>query len=78
MLGVDLARWTAAERKGFALFAPLLAQIDDLARWPKVDLDALAKLARARWANQERDYIAAMRAHDRLRNSLARAARRTY
>ncbi len=76
MLGVELARWSAVERRGFAQFAPLLGQIDGLEDWPKADRQALAQLARLRWAPQERDYIARLRVHDRLREALARAARR--
>jgi len=75
-LGIGLAGWTALERHGFAQFAPLLAQIDDLANWPKADRNALGRVARARWAPQERDFIAGMRGHDRLRIALARAAQR--
>jgi hypothetical protein len=75
-LDIRLAAWNAVERKGFAQFAPILAQIDDLADWPKAEREALAKIIHARWAPQERDFIAAMRAHERLRESLARAARR--
>ncbi len=76
LLGIRLADLSAVERRGFAQFAPLLAQIDDLAAWPKADLDALAQLVRARWAAQERGFVAAIRAHERLRAGLARAARR--
>lgn len=76
LLGVRPAAWTAAERNGFAQFAPILAQIDDLADWPQADRDLLAGLVRARWASQERDFIAGMRGHDRLRAALARAAMR--
>jgi len=76
LLGVRPAAWSAVERNGFAQFAPLLAQIDDLADWPQADRDALAGLVRARWAAQERDFIAGMRGHDQLRVALARAAMR--
>jgi hypothetical protein len=74
LLDIHLAQWSARERAGFAQFAPILAQIDDLARWPAGDLRALAELARARWHAVERDFAAHMRAHERLRLSLARAA----
>jgi hypothetical protein len=75
-LGIRLADWTGLQRQGFAQFAPLLAQIDDLATWPKAERDALGEIIRARWAPQERDFIAGMRGHDRLRLALARAAQR--
>ncbi|MGE5337602.1 MAG: hypothetical protein ACM3PU_07220 [Gemmatimonadota bacterium] len=74
LLDVDLTRWSARERTGFAQFAPILAQIEDLARWPAEDRRALAELARARWAANERDFAARMRAHGRLRLALMRAA----
>jgi len=76
VLGIDLARWTARERAGFAQFAPILAQIDDLASWSTSDKDALAALARARWAKVERGFIARMSEHDRLRMALAALGRR--
>lgn len=75
-LGFDLTRWSSVERRGFERFAPLLAQIDDLPSWPASERKALAQLARARWAPQERDYVNRLRAHDRLRLALARAAAR--
>ena len=76
VLGIELSRWTAIERKGFAQFAPILAQIDDLASWPRAEREALARIVRTRWAPQERGFVAAMRAHDRLRLALGLAARR--
>lgn len=76
LLGIDPAGLGAAERRGWAQFAPILAQIDDLADWPQADLDALARIVRGRWAPQERECIAGMRRHDRLRMALARAAQR--
>jgi hypothetical protein len=76
LLGIRLADLSAAERQGFAQFAPVLAQVDGLADWPKADREALAQIVRARWAPQERDCIARIRRHDRLRLALARAAQR--
>jgi hypothetical protein len=76
LLGIRLADLNAAERQGFAQFAPVLAQVDGLADWPKADREALAQIVRARWAPQERDFIARIRRHDRLRLALARAAQR--
>ena len=76
LLGIRLAELNAVERQGFAQFAPVLAQIDGLADWPKAERRALAQIVRARWAMQERSFIAGMRTHERLRNSLARSARR--
>ncbi len=75
-LGVDLARWTAVERRGFEQFAPLLGQISGLASWPAAEQAALAGLCRARWAKTERDYVVRAARHDRLRAALAQAAQR--
>jgi hypothetical protein len=52
-LGVDDARWPAAEREGFALLAPLLALIPDLRRWPTAERHALARCARGKGAPSE-------------------------
>jgi hypothetical protein len=75
-LDIDLSSWSDAERKGFAQFAPLLGQIDDLASWPRDARTALAELCRARWAATERDFVVRAAGHDRLRRALARAAGR--
>jgi hypothetical protein len=74
VLNVDRTRWSQRESAGFKQFAPILAQIDDLAAWSSADRAALAELCRARWAVTERDFIARARAHDRLRKALAQVA----
>jgi hypothetical protein len=74
VLGIGLARCSAVERRGVALFAPILAQIDDLDAWPKAERDALARIVRSRWAPREREFIARMRELDRLRRALGIAA----
>ncbi len=74
VLGIELSRWSAVERKGFAQFAPILAQIDDLAAWPHAERAALAQTVRARWAPQERGFVTRMRASERLRHALGVAA----
>ncbi len=76
VLGIGLSRWSAIERKGFAQFAPILAQIDDLASWPRAEREALTQTVRARWAPQERGFVARMLDHDRLRVALAEVAQR--
>jgi hypothetical protein len=73
-LGIRLAGLSAVERKGLMQFAPILAQVDGLAAWPKAERDALAEIVRARWAPQERGFVERMRRHGRLREALARAA----
>jgi hypothetical protein len=76
LLGIRLAELNAVERQGFAQFAPVLAQVDGLADWPKAEREALAQVVRARWAPRERGFIAGMRKHARLRVALAGAAKR--
>jgi hypothetical protein len=76
VLGIRLVECSAIERQGLAQFAPILAQIDDLASWPRAEREALAQLVRDRWATQELNFIARMSAHDRFRRSLVEAARR--
>jgi hypothetical protein len=76
-LQADVGRWSAEEQRGFGLFAPLLAQVDGLAGWRDDEKRALVDLVRARWAPLEREYVNRLRIHDRLRDALARAARRS-
>jgi hypothetical protein len=76
VLRIDLAACSRREREGFELFAPLVAQVEDLLQWSNQDKDALAQLCRVRLAPRERDYVERMRDHDRLREALARAAQR--
>jgi len=73
-LDADLTGWTAKERARFELLAPLLAQIVDLQAWPAQEKKTLAELCRARWATRERDYVARLRDHPRLREAFARVA----
>jgi hypothetical protein len=75
VLGIDLARWPAVARAGFAQFAVLLAQVKDLTAWPAAERQALAQLCRGRWDAMERDFALGMTRQDRLREALARAAR---
>jgi hypothetical protein len=70
------ARWAKQEREGFDVFAPLLAQIDDLDAWSARDKDALVQLCRARLAPHERAYVERLRDHDRLRTAFARIGQR--
>jgi len=75
-LQIDPAQWAKHEHQGFDLFAPLLAQIDDLDAWPARDKAALAELCRARLASHERAYVERLRDHDRLRAAFARIGQR--
>ena len=74
-LGLDRARLDARTRAALARFAPILAQVDDLAAWPAAERRALADLVRLREAPTEREFVARLRAHVRLREALARAGR---
>jgi hypothetical protein len=74
LLGIRVADLNVVERNGLMQFAPILAQVDDLAAWPKADRDALEQIVRVRWAPQERGFVAAMRGHGRLRAALSRAS----
>lgn len=76
-LGADTAGWSRSERAGLAQFAPLLAQVDDLADWPAADKRATVELVRARQAPTERPFIGLLREHARLRAALARVGRRS-
>jgi hypothetical protein len=76
VLRIDLSAWSPRERESFTLFAPLLAQLENLQQWSRQDKDALAQLSRVRLAPRERDYIRRVRDHDRLREALAHAAQR--
>jgi len=75
-LQVDPAGWSTHEQRGFELFAPLLAQIDDLDSWSDREKEALVRLCRSRWAPLERAYVENLRDHDRLREAFARNGRR--
>jgi hypothetical protein len=75
-LGVDPTGWPAHERTGLAQFAPILAQVEDLAAWPAADKRAVVDLVRLRQAPAEREYVARLREHRRLREALAWAGRR--
>ncbi len=56
-LGVnDLARWPAAQRRGFVLLAPIVAAAGGVQDWPRSERDALVALLRAKGAPQERDF----------------------
>ena len=76
LLGIRLADMSAIERQGLSQFAPILAQLDELAAWPKADRETLAQIVRSRWAPQECDFIARMSEHERLRIGLARITQR--
>jgi len=65
----DLRRWRDAERDALRGWAPVLAQIDDLRRWPVADKRRLAAMIRAKGGDEYR-YYARMAGFARLRASL--------
>lgn len=73
--GLHTAGWNRAEHSSLRHFAPLLALVPDLARWPAPDRLDLADLIRAKAAASERAYAQRMARHRGLRRALARAAR---
>ena len=75
-LDVDPSARSARERAGLAQFAPILAQVDDLASWPAAHKRAVVELACLRQAATERHFVAGQRRHDRLRLALAQVGRR--
>jgi hypothetical protein len=74
-LDIDTARLSPLVRQGLAQFAPVLAQIADLERWPRAERRALGDLCLARWAVSEREFVGLLRGHGRLREALAAIGR---
>jgi len=75
-LGIaDLVRWSAAERRGFALLAPLVASVRDLRDWSPPERAALIAMLRAKGAPQERDFALAARQVPRFFHDLAATLR---
>lgn len=75
VLGIDQARWSAPERQGLALLAPLIAQVADLDTWDADERNRLADLCRLRTAPDELPFVRQLRDHGRFREALIRAAR---
>jgi hypothetical protein len=65
----DSRRWPADERWGFALLAPAIALIPDLARWPTADRRRLLAAMRAKGGASEADYVRQLDRVTRLRRS---------
>ncbi|MEP7328238.1 MAG: hypothetical protein ABI777_03425 [Betaproteobacteria bacterium] len=57
----DLATWSPAQRRGFALLAPVVASVQDLRDWTSPERAALTTMMRAKGAPQERDFALAAR-----------------
>ncbi len=69
-LGIDLAKWTADERRAFEHLSPVIAALPDLSDWPARDRHRLATLLRAKGAVTERAFIRAAQGHARLHAEL--------
>lgn len=71
VLGVGLPR-SPAERKAFTDLALVLDVIPDLARWPREEKRALARIVRAKTGREEIGYLRRLQRHERLRAALLR------
>ncbi len=70
----SLAGWTAEERAALARWAPLALSIPGLERWPKRDLEALARVIRSKGGRRETTFVESFDAHARLRLAILRLA----
>ncbi|MDZ7652520.1 MAG: hypothetical protein U5L03_08230 [Burkholderiaceae bacterium] len=59
-----------AEREAWRQWAPLLALLPGLPRWPRADRQAICNLITAKAAPSEREYVLRLAAHARLRHAL--------
>ncbi len=70
-LGVtDFRGWSAGEKLAWRRWAPLIALLEDLDRWPARDRTALVQLVRAKGGRQELDYLHRFDHLDRLRQAV--------
>ena len=68
-------RWTKAERAGFDRFATLVGLIPDLPRWKPAEKKSLVRMMLAKYAPQERAYVALLRGNDRFMHALSSVCR---
>jgi hypothetical protein len=71
-LGINLSRWTSAERQAFENWSLVLALIPDLSRWTPQEKKDTAKIIRAQAGPNEMRYLRLTRHHLRLRKELLR------
>jgi hypothetical protein len=69
-----LRRWKPAERDAWQSWAPLVASLPKIARWPSADKRALVALIKAKGGARENDYVPLFDAHQRLRQAIATLA----
>jgi hypothetical protein len=67
--------WGADERRAWRRWAPLLAIVPGLARWPAADRRALVAVVRAKGGRSEADFARAFDRHARLRAAIVRLSR---
>lgn len=70
------ARWPLAERRAFALMAPIVAILPGLDDWPREEKRGLVALMRAKGRAQERDFAQTALANRRFFRELAAELRR--
>lgn len=75
LLGVrSRRRFSAGEHLAWNWWAPLIAILPNINRWPQADKRALVGVIRAKGGRHELDYLQRFNDHRRLRNSLRRLA----
>ena len=76
-LGVDsVASWPADEQLMWHRLSPLIAAMGGVTNWPKVDRDGLIAVIRAKGGAHEAGYVHLFDAHKRLRQAVARFAKK--
>lgn len=71
-LGIDLTRWSLAERQAFENWSLVLALIPTLSRWTPQEKNDAAKMIRAQAGPDEMNYLRLTQHHLRLREELFR------
>jgi len=71
----SLAGWTSDEKLWWNRWAPLLAAIPGVERWPQHDRAATVRVVRTKASRREGDYARLFDAHPRLRHAILALAR---
>ena len=72
MAGLAIETWTEDERRVLAEWAPLLALVRGLERWPEEEKHLLGQILRAKAGAEEADCLRLMQWHPRLRAEMVR------
>jgi hypothetical protein len=76
-LGVDsVESWSADEQLMWHRLSPVVAAMGGVGNWPKADRDALIAVIRAKGGAHEAEYVRLFDAHKRLRQAVARFAKK--